>query len=429
MPVSKAASSRERRWATAAFERLFEDSPASRRLLAAVLYASFIPLAVAVTLEHGGRGRPAVFSVGTALLLVQFGYCVIVDGIGDVAAAVLTVVVPATYVVYVEAAPGADASLWPCLVLPVLWCAVFLQRSLVVTSVILNAAATVAGLSLQDAELLPLGIDGVTRIGVLAVAAVIVQGLVGHLRTARDSYRVAAETLQAGLLPDDLPDIEGFELSAVYRPGATGQRVGGDFYDVFQVKPATYVVMVGDVQGKDFAAARVTGLVRHTARALAFQHADPSAVLAATNAALRRARLDRFCTLTYARLELGDTAQILIANAGHPPPILRAGGGQTTFIEKHGPLLGVLDQPVFVTATCTLAADDAVVFYTDGITEARVDDTLFGQERLLEMLRRDAGTSDAPLADAIWRDVVAIAGLPQDDVAIVALKRRRGAGC
>ena len=394
--------------------------------MAAVLYASFIPLAIAVTLEHGGRGRPVLFVVGTALLLAQFAYCLLVDGISDAAAAVLTVVVPATYVVYVEAAPAADASLWPCLVLPVLWCAVFLARSLVVASVVLNAAATVAGLSLQDGESLRLGIDGVTRIGVLAVAALIVQGLVGHLRRARDSYRSAAETLQVGLLPHDLPDIEGFELSAVYRPAGMGQRVGGDFYDVFQVNPATYVVMLGDVQGKDFAAARVTGLVRDTARALAFEHADPAAVLAATNAALRRARLDRFCTLAYAQLQVGETARLVIANAGHPPPILRARGRDATLIEEHGPLLGVLDQPVFATATYTLAPGDAVVFYTDGIVEARVDGALFGQERLLQTLSSDAATRETLRADAIWESVVAIAGQPQDDVAILALRRRRG---
>jgi sigma-B regulation protein RsbU (phosphoserine phosphatase) len=228
------------------------------------------------------------------------------------------------------------------------------------------------------------------------------------------------------LLPDDLPDIEGFELSAVYRPGAAAQRVGGDFYDVFEVTPRSYVILIGDVQGKDLAAARVTGLVRHTARALAFEHADPAAVLSATNAALRRARLDRFCTLVYALVNLGDPAQLVIAGAGHPPPILRSADGETVAVETHGPLLGVIDAPAFGTATRTLAAGDAVVLYTDGLIEARVDGALIGEAGLLDLVRDDPAALEAPMAAAVWRRVLAKAAQPQDDVAIVALRRHGG---
>ena len=405
------------------FAGVFEDSAESRRLVAVVLYGAFIPLAVAVVISRGGLDHPALLGAGSALLLGQFGFCLIVDGIDDTAAAVLTVAVPATYVLYVAAAHGADQGLWPCLVLPVLWCAVFLRRNLVLASVCLNTLATVVGLSLQETpSVVRLSLEGLTRFGVLAVAALIVHGLVGHMRAARDAYRLAAETLQADLLPEGLPAIPGFELSAVYHPAAEGQQVGGDFYDVFATSDSTYGVLLGDVQGKDFTAARVSGLVRHTVRALAYRLAQPAAVLDGVNAALVRASVDRFCTLVYAVLSLDETPTLAVACAGHPPPILRLADGSVRAVGGRGPLLGVTDAAAFEAAEFPVDRGMAVVFYSDGLIEARAGGEFFGEQRLEASVATAPAAGDR-FADAMWDAVASFAGRPQDDIAVVVLER------
>ena len=102
----------------------------------------------------------------------------------------------------------------------------------------------------------------------------------------------AARTLQASLLPDQLPPLPGWRAAADYRAGQAGADVGGDFYDVFPVADGA-VVILGDVTGKGVAAAALTSLVRHTARTGADFDPRPSAVLALVNTALRRAAAHR----------------------------------------------------------------------------------------------------------------------------------------
>ena len=93
---------------------------------------------------------------------------------------------------------------------------------------------------------------------------------------------LVAQTLQASLLPEALPEVDGWRFAADYRPGERGADVGGDFYDVFAVEDG-HVVLLGDVTGKGVAAAALTSLVRHTAKTAAMFDARPARVLAMVN--------------------------------------------------------------------------------------------------------------------------------------------------
>src|SRR5439155_707917 len=112
----------------------------------------------------------------------------------------------------------------------------------------------------------------------------------------------AARTLQRGLLPSELPDVPGLQIAAAYEPLGAGDEVGGDFYDVFATD-AGWTAAIGDVCGKGVEAAVVTGMVRHTLRALELGHGEPAAVLRRLNQAVRRHEPEsRFCSVALSYL-------------------------------------------------------------------------------------------------------------------------------
>src|SRR3954467_13743534 len=144
-----------------------------------------------------------------------------------------------------------------------------------------------------------------------------------------------ARTLQRSLLPPQLPEIEGVELAARYRPFGTGVEVGGDFYDVFEV-PGAWVLSIGDVAGKGTAAAVTTALLRHTLRIAAYVERAPGEALMRLNeAVLREGDEDHPATAVCAflRAEPGGV-RVSLASAGHPPPLVRRADGtvETTVI-------------------------------------------------------------------------------------------------
>jgi PAS domain S-box-containing protein len=236
-----------------------------------------------------------------------------------------------------------------------------------------------------------------------------------------------AKTLQESLLPSELPSIPGLETAARFHATGEGAEVGGDFYDLFQTAPGGWTVVVGDVCGKGPEAATITALARYTLRAAAMRERLPSASLRLLNEALLRQREDpRFCTVAYAYVEPGaDGARIGFASAGHPLPLLVRADGETAWFGSHGTLLGVVAEPELKDCSDRLGPGDAIVFYTDGVTEARGPGGLLGEERLKTLVASCAGLD----ADAIAARVEAAAlelqdGPPRDDMAVVVLRAR-----
>ena len=233
-----------------------------------------------------------------------------------------------------------------------------------------------------------------------------------------------ATTLQATLVPPAAPKIPGLLVGAVYRPAGSGQEVGGDFYDVFQIAVDDWAVVVGDVCGKGVDAAVVTALARYTCRAAAVEHDDPSRVLAIVNEVLVRNAGRRHCTAAFARFRrVGGEWTITMSLAGHPPALIRSGEAQDPVeFGKFGSLLGIFAEPTLVVDSRRLQVGDVVVLYTDGVTEARREQHLFG-ERRLHRLVRDADGSAQNIADAILHNVLTYQGDdPRDDIAVVVVQ-------
>lgn len=258
--------------------------------------------------------------------------------------------------------------------------------------------------------------------------------LAAHCALAVDNARLysdraeAARQLQENLLPPAIPDIPGFELSARYRPAGEGLDVGGDFYDVFPVGPESWLLAIGDVQGKGPRAAAVTGLARHTIRAAAARGAETRGVLDALNTGLLREEGGRrFLTLVYTRLDLsGREPRITVANAGHPLPFaVRAAGGVEP-VGFHGLLLGVAEDLSIAEVNLDLGPGDALVLYTDGVIEAPCQDGILGEEGLRAVLDGCGGRPAQAIADAVIGEVLDDAGPARDDIAVLVLRRTPG---
>lgn len=246
-----------------------------------------------------------------------------------------------------------------------------------------------------------------------------------HARLYRERSYVA-HTLQQSLLPPALPEIPGVELAARFDSAAEGMEVGGDFYDLFQIGRNTWVAVVGDVCGKGADAAAVTSLARHTIRAAAMQMRRPSRILSMLNQALQEQIRDgRFCTVALARIGLVEGGvRVTVASGGHPLPF-RLSGEEIKAVGRPGTLLGVSPDPTLVDETIELRPGDSLLFYTDGVTEARGRHGTFGEDRLRALLRSLAPLDAASIAERVEQRAREFEqGGPRDDIAILVLRVR-----
>ncbi|MCU1371120.1 MAG: stage sporulation protein [Ilumatobacteraceae bacterium] len=242
-----------------------------------------------------------------------------------------------------------------------------------------------------------------------------------------DSRNRVARSLQEALLPPAMPVIDGLALAARYDVAEADVAIGGDFYDVMLVSPGEWGVVVGDVCGRGPDAAALTGLVRHTLRSAVVREQIPSRVLGQTNQAMLQQIDDaRFCTAAYLRVELGHarrpTVRISASSAGHPRPVLVRADGRAEVLDCAGTLLGVVADPVLRDVHAELGPGDAVVLYTDGVTEARRGGELFGETRLVEVLASLAGQPAEAIASGLEAAVTEFRRSASDDTAILVVQ-------
>jgi PAS domain S-box-containing protein len=235
-----------------------------------------------------------------------------------------------------------------------------------------------------------------------------------------------ARTLQAGLLPDRLATAPGLEIAVRYHSIADGGEVGGDFYDFFDVPGDDWIVFVGDVAGKGSAAAVLTGLARHTLRAVGIRGEPPAAMLEFLNEALRRqASPAAFCTVGCGTLHrVPDGYRARFAFGGHPYPLLVRAGGGVEEIPIRGMLLGVEPDPALEEVELVLRPGDTLLLRTDGVEDARgPNGERFGTARVAEAFGAAAGAPAEAVAEAVDAAVTAYeAGPRRDDRAIVVLR-------
>jgi len=234
----------------------------------------------------------------------------------------------------------------------------------------------------------------------------------------------AARRIQADMLPPPTAGggSSGYELSAALIPA---RAVGGDLFDHFELDGCVFF-FVGDVSGKGVAAALFMARAKTLFDAVATMERDPGAILVTLNRSLcLHNDAGMYVTGVCGVLDL-RTNTVTFATAGHEPPIVVRRDGQASPLEANGgPVLGLMDFGDYPVSSRVLTAGEALVLYTDGVSEAQDPaGEFFGANRLLAAAKQRAGGSAEGITAGVLSDVRAFAReAPQfDDITILTLK-------
>jgi len=223
------------------------------------------------------------------------------------------------------------------------------------------------------------------------------------------------------LAPEHLPDITGFEVGRVYQAG-TG-LMAGDFYDVFRVAPTRVVALIGDVTGHGIDPSITAFQAKYLLRVFLRQFRDPAQALEELNAQLsgleRPEEMISLCVVVFDT----EAGTIRYASAGHPAVWLWH-ERDVRPLRSTGPLLMLDPQGTFHSRELKLDSGDLVLLYTDGLSEARAGDQLFGEERIANAIRRDPGADPGVLVKSLLEAARDFSREPiNDDIAILAIRR------
>ena len=227
-------------------------------------------------------------------------------------------------------------------------------------------------------------LTGITQQAALAVQNDRLQREMVERERLEREFQLARE-IQEALLPEEFPPFSGCDLAGRWH---TAREVGGDFYDAFLLPGDRLGLVIGDVADKGMPAALFMALVRTLVRATAQEILSPGEVLRRVNDALiPNARQGMFVTIVYAVLELG-TGRLVYANAGHNPPlVVRRKTLELEQLVRCGMALGIEESDPIEERMVHLDPGDTLIFYTDGVTEARSPQgEFFGESRLIATL-------------------------------------------
>jgi serine phosphatase RsbU (regulator of sigma subunit)/anti-sigma regulatory factor (Ser/Thr protein kinase) len=229
--------------------------------------------------------------------------------------------------------------------------------------------------------------------------------------------RHLAETLQRRLLPQDLDRVAGFDVASRYLP-ASGQTLGGDWYDAFMLGRDRVVIAVGDVVGHGVGAAAVMAQLRTALRAYAADGQTAADVVERVNRLMWSLGPAAMTTLAYVVLDPdGETLELV--NAGHPPPIVIVPGSEPIMLPLQGNVaLGATELARYRSEVHPLPAGATVLLYTDGLVETRGASIDAGFERLCALAAQ--ATDVEALCDRVVDGLVP----PEraDDIAIIAAR-------
>jgi PAS domain S-box-containing protein len=245
-----------------------------------------------------------------------------------------------------------------------------------------------------------------------------------NVRLYQQEHSVA-ETLQRSLLPE-LPTIPGITAAAQYLSASSSADVGGDFYDMLQLPDGSVGIAIGDVVGHDVTAAAAMGHLRGLLRACAWDagEGDPGEILGRVDRLVQGLHVAPMATMVYGRVVRptgpGEPWQMQLANAGHPPLLLRHVDGTVEVLDGiTGLLIGVDATHARASRSVGLPPGSTLVAYTDGLIERPGEDLDQGLASLVTRL------SVAPVdASPVELCVHAVGPHPdrRDDVAVIAVR-------
>jgi phosphoserine phosphatase RsbU/P len=231
--------------------------------------------------------------------------------------------------------------------------------------------------------------------------------------------------IQRGFFPEQLPQIEGWEIAACFRPA---RSVAGDFYDSFVLPSGRLIVAIADVCDKGVGAALYMALFRTLLRVVSAEQPDdtpPADVIHRTASvtndyiATIHSSSNMFATAFIASIDL-TSGEVVYVNAGHDVPLIV--GGSTRPLTVTGPALGLMPGSPFRTEHFVLQRDEVLFAFTDGVTEAKGEEGFYGEERLLTLCTPSAPSD---LLDRVEQSVSAFVGNHEasDDITMIAVRR------
>lgn len=240
-----------------------------------------------------------------------------------------------------------------------------------------------------------------------------------------------SEALQRSLLPakEKQPVIPKVDHAVFYQPAGERTVVGGDFYDLFAAD-GRWCFAIGDVCGTGPEAAAVTGLARHTLRALAREGFQPAHIMHRLNMAiLDETTTTRFLTMLYGEMtpiggvDAGDGMRIRLVSAGHPLPLRLNKNSEVEALATSQPLLGAFEDVEFFNETVDVAPGDVLLAVTDGVTERRNKEEMLGDEGLTRIFSGCSGLTAQAVIARIGRELEEFApGGHTDDTAMMVLR-------
>ncbi len=230
------------------------------------------------------------------------------------------------------------------------------------------------------------------------------------------AQRHVVEAMQRALLPSALPVIPGFQLTATYRPAAVDARVGGDWYDVFELARGRIALVIGDVVGRGVEAGALMAQVRTALRAYAMEGHPPAAVVDLLNRLFAAERPTKLTTVAYLVLD-PEASELVIVSAGHLPPIVVDPDGRGRLLEVEGdPPVGAFRAATYHEHSTRLEPGSRIVLVTDGAAEVRGEPLDLGLERLRVLAEQEPNARK--LCGAISGGA-ASGGPSDDDVAVL----------
>jgi PAS domain S-box-containing protein len=258
------------------------------------------------------------------------------------------------------------------------------------------------------------------------------QVMAARIASSLDNLRLVDEqirfsrTLQASLLPKALPEVPGVDIAVRYWAKGEGVQVGGDFYDLFEVRDGLWAFVLGDVCGTGAPAAATAGLIRHTLAASAWHGDGPVEVLHSLNRTMRNRGAGPFCTVLYGTVEVVPAGlELTVVCGGHPLPVLVEGAGGAATFGQPGTLIGALEQLDLTPVRRVLQPGDTLVAYTDGATDLPHPHALSEVDVTGLVQGAAAGSEHADdVADGIHRALDRILPIEQrnDDIALLVLR-------
>ncbi|HVF56668.1 MAG TPA: SpoIIE family protein phosphatase [Pyrinomonadaceae bacterium] len=232
-----------------------------------------------------------------------------------------------------------------------------------------------------------------------------------------------AREIQQRFQPTAPPTVKGYELQGISFPS---YEIGGDYYDFIERPDGRMIVALGDVSGKGTAAALLMSSLHAAVHAQVASHQSLAETIAAVNRYLAdNTPSNRFVTLFYAELDPA-TGAISFINAGHNPPLIAHAAGTMEQLGSGGMPLGIMRDAAFREGRTHLQPGDALVVYSDGVTETQnPEGEEFGPNRLQDVVWKNLDASAAGIRDKIEAALTKFAqGTPAvDDITLVIVKR------